>query len=75
MGEMRFGHRVVVRKPEGRGSHKGTRLWLKGHIEVDLEEEVYGDMNWIHINQNSDQQKILKDTAMNRHVSYEEECG
>jgi hypothetical protein len=38
MGEMRNAHKILVRKPEWKGSLRRTRHRWEGNIKIDLKE-------------------------------------
>jgi hypothetical protein len=58
-------HRILVGKAEGKrplGRH--TRRW-EGNIEMDLRENLWSGMDWIHLAQDRDQKLALANMVMN----------
>jgi hypothetical protein len=53
VGEGRSMHRILVGKPEGkRPLERSRRKWEDG-VKMDLREIVSGDVEWIHLAQDS----------------------
>jgi hypothetical protein len=65
MGEMRNVYNILVRKLERkRPLGRSTRRWDDNH-RIDLREIEWGDVNWIHLDQDRDQWRALVNTVMN----------
>jgi hypothetical protein len=68
MGEGRNWYRVLVGKPEGkRPLGRPRRRWEDG-IRMDLEEIVWGVVEWIHLAQDRDRWRALVNAVMNLRV-------
>jgi hypothetical protein len=65
MGERRGAYRALVGKPEGRRPlGRPRRKWDK-HIEMDLREGGWGDVDWIDLAQDRNKWRALVYTVMN----------
>jgi len=65
MGYRRGAYRVMVGKPEGRGSLRRTRRRWEGNIKVGLQEVGWRVINWIYLDQDRDRWRVLLSTEMN----------
>jgi hypothetical protein len=68
MGEVRSAYKILVGKPEWRrplGRHR--RRW-KDNIKMDLREIGFGDVDWIHSDQDRDRWRALVNTVMSLRV-------
>jgi hypothetical protein len=63
MGEKRNAYRIMVGKPEGRP----RRRWMD-NIKTDLREIGWEGMDWIDLDQDSDQWRALVNAVMNLRV-------
>ena len=68
MGESRGAKSVLVRKPEGKRPFRRPRRRWEDNIEVDLQEEELGSMDWIDLAQDSDRRQALVKAVMNLRV-------
>jgi hypothetical protein len=68
MGEVRGAYNILVGRPEGRRSLGIPRRRWEENIKMDLREIGFGDMDWIHLAQDSDRWRALVNTAMNLRV-------
>ena len=68
MGEERGVYRVLLGKPEGGRPLGGTRLRWVDTIRMDLQEVVYGYMDWIGLAQDRDKWRTLMSAVMNLRV-------
>ena len=65
MGEERGAYRVLVGKPEGkRPLGRPRRSWVD-NIRMDLQEVVYGSVDWIGLAQDRDRWRTLVSAVMN----------
>ena len=68
MGEERGAYRVLVGKPEGkRPLGRPRRSWVD-NIRMDLQEVVYGSVDWIGLAQDRDRWRTLVSAVMNLRV-------
>jgi hypothetical protein len=68
MGETRNAYRILVGKPEGKGSLGRPRRRLVDDIKMDLIEIGWNGMDWIELAQDRDQWRALVNTVMNLQV-------
>jgi len=68
MGEERGVYRVVLRKPEGRRPLGRPRSRWADNIRMDLQEVVFGYMDWIGLAQDRDRWRTLVSAVMNLRV-------
>jgi hypothetical protein len=68
MGEGRNLYRVLVGKPEGKRPLGRTRRRWENGIKMDLEEIVWGCVEWIHLAQDRDRWRALVNAVMNLRV-------
>jgi hypothetical protein len=65
MGERRNAYKILVEKPEGKGSPgRSRRRWLD-NIKMDLREIGWGGMDWIHLAEDRDKWRDLVNTVTN----------
>jgi hypothetical protein len=68
MGEERRMYRVLVGKPEGnRPMGRPRRRWVD-KIRMDLQEVVWGYMDWVGLAQDRDRWRTLVSAVMNLRV-------
>jgi hypothetical protein len=68
MGEVRGAYNILVGSPEGRRPLvRPTRRW-EDNIKMDLGGKGFGDMDCIHLAQDSDRWRALVNTVMNLRV-------
>jgi len=72
-GKSRGAYRVLVGKPWGKRPLGRTRRRWDDNIEMDLQEVVCGDMDWIELAQDRDRWWAVVNAVMNRRVSIK--CG
>jgi len=68
MGEERAVYRVLVGKPEGKRPLRGPRRRWVDNIRMDLQEVVWGYMDWIGLAQNRERWLMLVSAVMNLRV-------
>jgi hypothetical protein len=67
-GEKRNAFKILVGKPEGKGTLGRPRCRWKDSIKMDLREMEWGGMDWIHLAQDRDQWQALVNIVMNLQV-------
>ena len=67
-GERRGVYRVLVGKPEGKRPIGRPRRRWDDNIKMDLQEVVYGSMDWIDLAQNTDWMRAHVNVVMNLRV-------
>jgi hypothetical protein len=65
MREKRNTYRLLVGKPEGRGPLGRPIRKCVDDIKMNLREINWGGMDWIDLTQDSDQWRVVVNTAMN----------
>jgi hypothetical protein len=65
MGEDRGLHRVLVGKPEGKGSLERPRRRWEDNIKMDLQEFGGGRGDWMELAQDRDGWRVLVGTVRN----------
>jgi len=65
---MRNAHRILIRKPEGKGPLGRPRLRWEVNIEMELKETGYEDVDWIHLGEDRDQWQALVNMVMILHI-------
>jgi hypothetical protein len=65
---MRNAYRILVGKPEGKRPLGGPKPRWVDNIKMDLREEEWGGMDWIHLAQDREQWRALVNTVMNWEV-------
>ena len=68
MGEMRGTYRVLVGKPKGKRLLAITQRKWEDNVKMDLQEVVYGGMDWIDRAQNKDSWRAIVNVVMNLRV-------
>jgi hypothetical protein len=58
-------HKILVGNPEGK---RPLTRRLKDNIKMNLREEEWGGVNWIHLTQDRDRWRALVNTVMNLRV-------
>ena len=61
-------HKVLVRKPEGKGPLGRPRRRWEGNIKMDLQEVGRGCWDWMGLVQDTDRWRVLVSTVMNCRV-------
>jgi hypothetical protein len=69
MGEMRYVHKILVGKTEGKRQLRGPRRRLVGNIRMDLREIIWEVLGWINLAQDRDQCWALVNMIMNLWIS------
>jgi hypothetical protein len=68
MGEVRGAYNILVGRSEGRRPlGRPTRRW-EDNIKMDLREKEFGDVDWIHLAQDTGRWRALMNTVMNLRV-------
>jgi hypothetical protein len=67
MEEVRGAYNILVGKPEGRPLGRPRRRW-EDNIKMDLREIVFGDVDWIHLAQDTGRWRALVNTVMSLRV-------
>jgi hypothetical protein len=68
MAEVRGVYNILVGRPEGRRPlERPSRRW-KDNIKMDLGETGFGDVDWIHLDEDRDRWRALVNTVMNLRV-------
>jgi hypothetical protein len=65
MGEMRGVYRVLVGNPEGKRPLGRSRHRWEDNIKMDLQDVVFGNMDWIELVQDRDSWRALVTAVMN----------
>jgi len=65
MGERRGVYRVLVGKPEGKRPLGRPRRRWENNIKMDLQEVVYGGMDWIELTLDRDRWRARVKAVMN----------
>jgi hypothetical protein len=68
MGEVRGAYKILVGRPEVRRPLGRPRRRWDDNIKIDLREIGFGDMDWIHLAQDTDRWRALANTVMNLRV-------
>jgi hypothetical protein len=68
MGEVRGAYNILVGRPEGRRPLGRPRRRWEDNIKMDLRKTGFGDVDWIHLAQNTDRWRALVNTVMNLRV-------
>jgi hypothetical protein len=68
MREVRGAYNILVGRPEGRRPLGRTRRRWEDNIKMDLREIGFGDVDWIHLAQDTDTWRDLLNTVMNLRV-------
>jgi hypothetical protein len=68
MGEVGGAHNIMVGRPEGRRPLGIPRRRWEDNIKMDLREIGFGDVDWIHLAQDSDRWRAFGNTVMNLRV-------
>jgi hypothetical protein len=65
---LRGAYNILVRRPEGRRPLGRPRRRWEDNIKMDLREIGFGDVDWIHWDQDRDRWRALVNTVMNLRV-------
>jgi hypothetical protein len=68
MREVRGAYNILVGRPEGRRPLGRPRRRWEDNINMDLREIGFGDVDWIHWDQDRDRWPALVNIVMNRRV-------
>ena len=68
IGERRGVYRVLVGKPEGKKPLGRPRIRWEDNNEMDLQEVVYGGMDWMELAQDRDRWRTFVSKVMNLRV-------
>jgi hypothetical protein len=69
MGEMRYTHKSLARRPVGKRPPGRPRCRGEDNIRMDLREIGWEGVDWVHLAQNSDQLRAIVSTVMNHPVA------
>jgi hypothetical protein len=67
MGEVRGAYNILIGRPERRPLGRPRPRW-EDNIKVDLREIGFGDVDWIHWDQDRDRWRAVVNTVMNLRV-------
>jgi hypothetical protein len=67
-GEVRGAYNILVGKPEGRRPLGRPRHRWEDKIKMDLREIGFGDVDWIHLDQDRDRWRAPVNMVMNLRV-------
>jgi hypothetical protein len=68
MGEVRTAYTILVERPEGRRPLGRPRHRWEDNIKMDHREIGFGDVDWIHLAQDSDRWRAFVNTVMSLRV-------
>jgi hypothetical protein len=68
MGEVRGADNTLIGKPEGRRPLGRPRCRWEDNIKMDLGEIGFGDVDWIHLDQDRDRWQAPVNTVMGLRV-------
>jgi hypothetical protein len=68
MGEKRNTYRLLTRKPEGKRQLGRPRCRRVDNIRMDLEEVIWGDVDWITLTQDRNRWRALVNSVMKLQV-------
>jgi hypothetical protein len=68
IGEMKNAYNIMVRKPEGKRSHRRPGLRWENNITMDLREIGLEGVDWMPLPQDWGQWRTLVNTVMNLRV-------
>ena len=68
MGESSGVYKILVGKSEGKKPLGRPRLRWEDNIKMDLQEVVFGDMDWIELSQDRDRWRALVTVVLNLRV-------
>jgi hypothetical protein len=68
MGEVRGAYNILVRRSEGRRPLGRPRHRWEDNIKMDLQEIGFGNVDWIHWDQDGDRWRALVNMVMNLRV-------
>jgi hypothetical protein len=64
-GKIRNLYKPMVRKPKGKRPCRRPGHRWDDNIKIDLKKVGWEGMDWIHLPQDSDQWRVLRNTVMN----------
>jgi hypothetical protein len=70
MGEMRYVHKILVRKPEGKRTVGNPECRWEDNIRMNLRERLWEGVDWIHLDQDRDQWLAIVNRVMNLWVPW-----
>jgi hypothetical protein len=65
MGEVRGAYNILVGRSEGRRPLGRPRRRWEDNIKMDLREIGFGDVDWVHLDQDRGRWRALVNTVMN----------
>jgi hypothetical protein len=66
--EVRNAYKILVGKPRGRRPLERPRRRWEDNIKMDIGEIGFGDVDWIHLAQDTDRWRALVNAVMNLRV-------
>jgi hypothetical protein len=65
MGEVRGTYNILIGRPEGKRPLGRPRRRWEDNIKMDLKEIGFGNVDWIHLAQDTERWRALMNTVMN----------